>query len=274
MWTPRLTLRSTRLAMVLATTAFAPTAIPLQAMAPTPAAQPAAGTVEPEAVAALKRMSTFLGSLTSFALTATATHDVVTQDGQRVQMDSVAAYKVKRPGFVVDVQNDLKPRKYVYDGKQFTVFSPKLGFYASMPAPATNREMLDVLHDDYAVNIPLEDLFRWHEPGGLKVEKLTSGYHLGTATIDGAVTDHYVFRQPEIDWEIWIEQGERPIPRKIAIVDRTDPALPGQVARLNWTLNTPFDASEFAFVPAADAKRISIAALQAARSGRADANEE
>ena len=52
----------------------------------------------------------------------------------------------------------------IYDGKNFTVYAPIIGFYASAPAPATNREVLDSLYDKFGITLPLEDLFRWNEP--------------------------------------------------------------------------------------------------------------
>src|SRR5512139_823265 len=120
------------------------------------------GVVEPEAVNALKRMSEFLLSLNTIQITSDSSLDAVTNDGQRIQMDGVTNYKVRKPnGFVIEYQNPMKPRTYYYDGKSFTVFSPKLGFYAQAPAPATNREVLDTIYQRYGISLPLEDLFRW-----------------------------------------------------------------------------------------------------------------
>ncbi len=218
--------------------------------------------VEPEALAALKRMSAFLMSLKTFKVTINSALDVVTNDGQRIQMDSVARYSVKRPGMVVELESGAKTRRYFYDGKQFTALAPKLGFYATIPAPPTNPEMLDKLHDDYGISIPLEDLFRWNDDEEAHTKLLVSGFAVGTAMIDGVATDHYAFRQKDLDWEVWIEPGEQAVPRKFAIVDRTDPAQPGYTARLTWTLNPPMADADFVFVPGKDQMRINIATLQ------------
>ncbi|WP_430284773.1 DUF2092 domain-containing protein, partial [Salmonella enterica] len=48
---------------------------------------------------------------------------------QRIQLDGRTTYKVRKPnGFVIDYESDIKSRRFVYDGKNFTVYSPKLGF--------------------------------------------------------------------------------------------------------------------------------------------------
>lgn len=217
------------------------------------------GEVEPEAVNALRRMSTFLLSLNTIGLTSESTLDAVTNDGQRIQMDGVTTYKVRKPnGFVIDYQSAMKPRSFYYDGKNFTVFSPKLGFYAQVPAPATNREVLDQLYKRYGIALPLEDLFGWND-NEERVAKLKSAYEVGPAVINGKEANHYAFREETIDWELWLQKGDQPIPLKLTIVDRTDEARPAFTAKLNWTLNPTYSESDFTFTPGADAKKIQLA---------------
>jgi hypothetical protein len=217
--------------------------------------------LDAEAVAALKRMSDYLSTLNSFELISDATLDVVTGNEQRLQLDGQVHYKVKRPGIRMELTSDLKSRSYYYDGKQFTVFAPKLGYYATMPAPATNREFLRNLDEKFGIELPLEDLFRWSDGDDSDIAALTSGFNVGTATIDGVKTDHWAFRQPDYDWEVWIEQGARPLPRKLTIIKRTDPALPGYTARLRWTPNAAFADEDFTFKPGPGATQIQLATL-------------
>ena len=216
-------------------------------------------TVDPEAVAALRRMSSYLSTLNAFELTANSSLDVVTVHDQRLQMDAVINYKVKKPGIRIDYESDLKSRQYFYDGKNFTIYSPKLNFYASAPAPATNQEFLKAVYDKFGISLPLEDLFRWNDGDDSDIQALTSAFSVGTATIDGVATDHWAFRQGDFDWEVWIEQGARPLPRKLVIIDRTEPAMPAYIARLNWALDPSLAASDFTFTPGKDAQRIQLA---------------
>ena len=225
---------------------------------PAPATSPG---VQPEALAALKRMSDYLTGLRTFELVSNSVLDLVTVNGQRLQIDGVVRYKVARPGIWVDFDTSLKHRQYFYDGKQFTVYAPKLGFYASMPAPPTNREFLKAVYEKTGISLPLEDLFRWNDGDDSDLRELTWGFNVGTARIDGVETDHWAFRQGDYDWEVWIRQGKEPLPLKLVIVDRTDPAMPGYSARLKWTPNPGLTKADFTFVPGADAKRIQLATL-------------
>ena len=217
------------------------------------------GEVEQEAIDALQRMSAYLLTFNTMQIVSDSSLDAVTNDGQRIQMDAVTTYKVRKPnGFVIDYQGAMKPRRFYYDGKSFTVYSPKLGFYAQVPAPATNREVLDQLYQRYGISLPMEDLFRWGD-NEERIKALKSAYEVGPAIVDGTETNHYAYREENIDWELWLEKGDNPIPRKLVIVDRTDPARPAFTARIKWTFNPTFTDSDFTFVPDKDAKRIQLA---------------
>ena len=219
------------------------------------------GVVQDQAIDALKAMSAYLQTASTLQAVSEGSLDVVTDDGQRIQLDGTTTYKLRRPnGFVIDYVSDMKSRRFIYDGKNFTVYSPKLGFYASVPAPPTNREVLETIYKKFGIALPLEDLFRWSDPSyAARLQNFRAAYQVGTATIDGVETVHYAYREPEVDWEIWIQAGDQPLPKKLVIVDRTDPARPTFISRLNWQLNPTFTDADFAFVPDADAKRIQLA---------------
>jgi hypothetical protein len=218
------------------------------------------GVIEDGAIDALKEMSAYLTSAKTLALTSKGSIDVVTNDGQRIQLDGTTNYKIRRPGFVIDYQSDIKKRRFIYDGKTFTVYSPTLGFYAQAPAPGTNKEVLDTIYNKFGISLPLEDLFRWGDgTNNARIEALKSAYKVGTVTLDGVATDHFAFREADVDWEIWIDQGDAPLPRKVVIVNRIDPAKPTFIARLQWQVNPTFSDADFTFVPDANAKRIQLA---------------
>ena len=216
--------------------------------------------VEEDALKALKRMGAYLDTLKTFGLTANTTLDVVTVDGQRLQLDGVTNYKVRRPnGFVIDLKSDIKNRTFIYDGKKFTVYAPELKYYSTVDAPGTNAATLDAIYDKYGISLPLEDLFHWNGDK-TREDKLISGFVVGPATIDGVPTEHYAFREKDMDWQVWIAKGDKPLPKKLVIIDRTDPTGPTYVARLAWTENPQLTQQDFNFTPASDAKPIKMMA--------------
>ena len=218
--------------------------------------------VDPRAVEALKKMSAYLKTLNSFRLVSEGSLDVITVDDQKVQLDMVTTYQAAKPGSLrVDWVSDQKNRQFYYDGKHFTLVAPTLGYYATVDAPPTMREFLDALYERTGVELPLADLFRWADEDHVDdIALLTSAFSVGTATLDGAATDHWAYRSDDYDFEIWMEQGDRPLPRKVVIIDRTDPTLPAFTARLTWQTNPTLDPAAFTYVPTGNAVPIQFAA--------------
>lgn len=226
-----------------------------------PSAQLPRGVVQPEAIEALRKMSDFLKSLTSAELVAKGGLDIVNTEGQRIQIDGTTVIKMKRRGFVIHHVNDLKSRNFYYDGITFTMASPKLGFYATVPAPPTNEQVLETVYAKYGIRLPLEDFFRWDGTNSASTRQFVSAYSMGRSMQDGVSTTHYVFREPELDWEVWLKDGAEPLPVKLSIIDRTNPALPAFTARLSWRLNPVIAESDFTFKPGPDATRIAMVAI-------------
>jgi hypothetical protein len=221
-----------------------------------------AGVVEPAALRALQRMSTYLSTVTSFEVKSETSRDLVTNDGQRLMLDGIANYKVRRPdGFVIEVNSDAKKRTYYYNGKTFTVFAPDLKFYATAPAPPTIPMTLDLLYQKFGISLPLQDLFSWSDPTLHRADTLKSGVAVGTSTIDGVETDQFAFREGDIDWQIWIQHDGDPLPRKVVIIDRSDPTHPTYTAELTWNVSPTLAAEDFTFHPGADAKPIRLTSV-------------
>ena len=101
------------------------------------------------------------------------------------------------------------------------------------------------------------DLFRFGTADSPTAE-ITGAAKLGTAKIDGVETDHYGFRQPGLDWQIWIERGPKPLPRKFVLTTTDDPARPEHAVELTWDLSAKHSDSEFVFAPPKGSQRIAI----------------
>jgi hypothetical protein len=244
--------------------AFAsPAALAAGAPKTPPAAAATAPVVEPEAVQALARMSAYLRTLTSFQITAETSTDLVMYDGQILKLDGVNEYTVRRPdGFVVEVATPYKVRRLIYDGKQMTIYAPELGYYATVEAPGTSREAVEAARERYGLQIPLMDLFRWADPSQPDSAPLVEAMLVGPAKVGGVEAEQFAFREEGVDWQIWIQKGDHPVPLKVVIVDRLNPDRPQYEARLRWNLAPSITASTFAFKPAKDEMLIRMSTLK------------
>ena len=136
-------------------------------------------------------------------------------------------------------------------------FAPRSSMYASVPAPATIVELADRLEDKYDLELPFVDLFRWGTPKS-SLSEITAADYVGPSVVDGINTDHYAFRQPGLDWQIWIQSGDFPLPRKLVLTTLTDEARPQHSSVYTWNLAPAVSAEAFAFVPPKDAMKITL----------------
>ena len=244
-------------ALLSATPAAAQSTTSTKAGAAAPATASSAA-VDPKAVAALEKMGAYLRTLKQFSVHGDSTFDLVMDDGQKLQFPGTVDYKVRAPNaLAIDLKTDRKDRQLLYDGKQLTVYGARTGYYATVDAPSTTRDLLATLADDYGIELPLVDLFLWGTDKA-PASALTSAAFVGPARINGTATDQYAFRQDGVDWQVWIEQGNKPLPRRMVITTTDDPTMPQYASTLTWNTNASFNDSNFTFAPPKDAKRIQM----------------
>jgi len=86
--------------------------------------------------------------------------------------------------------------------------------------------------------------------------------HMGRGVIDGRECEHLAFRNFDTDWQLWVEVGERPIPRKMVITSKTLNNAPQYTLRVKtWKTDVQPAPDAFTFVPPAGAKQLSSDAL-------------
>lgn len=226
------------------------------------AAGTAATTVDPVAIQALRSMGNYLKTLNSFELRSKATIETNMENTDlKVSLGLENTYRVQRPNaFFIELRSDRQYRQFYYDGRKFTVNVPRQGFYAAVDAPPTIGDLIDAIYEDYGIALPLSDIFYWAD-AGTPTEDVRSAVRVGYAKIGGVDTDQFAYRGDELDFQLWIARGSRPLPMKIAIINREDPIHPSFTAELTWNTNTRFAPSTFAFKPPSGASSIQMARL-------------
>jgi hypothetical protein len=216
-----------------------------------------------DALAALYKMGEALRGLGAFTVNADVTNDVVLDNGQKIQTQGTLKIEARRPDkFRIHIDSDHRERELIYDGKSVTLFAPRVGYYASVPAPATIRATLDDAEAKYGIEIPLADLFSLGTDPTLTA-RIQSGFDAGPETVAGQACQHYAFRQAEVDWEVWIRSEGLALPCKMVITTTDDPSMPQYAATMKWEAGSP-TAETFTFTPPANAHRITVAEVSAA----------
>jgi hypothetical protein len=86
--------------------------------------------------------------------------------------------------------------------------------------------------------------------------------HIGRGVIDGVECEHLAFRDLNVDWQLWVEVGDRPIPRKYVITSKSVGGEPQYTLRIKeWKTDAPIAADAFVFTPPAGASKVALDAL-------------
>ena len=99
------------------------------------------------------------------------------------------------------------------------------------PAPPTVARTLDAIRARYGIVFPVGG---FHPDVGQEnlLKNITAAGYIGTSRIDGVEYDHAAIRQTDVDWQVWIEKGETPLPRKLVITTKTQPTQPQFIAHV------------------------------------------
>jgi hypothetical protein len=215
--------------------------------------------IQPEPMQALNRMGAYLRTLKDFQVQAEVTSEDVLTDGEKLQFAHTTNVLAHLPDKLrAEVDGEQKSRLFLYDGKEFTLFARRMGYYATVPAPPTIGQLIDVVRDKYDIDIPLLDLFLWGGPRA-STNEITAASDVGPGEVGGETCEHYAFRQPGLDWQVWIQLGDHPLPRKLVLTTTTDDARPEHTSVLSWNLAPSYSPDAFAFDPPADAHKIVFA---------------
>jgi hypothetical protein len=101
--------------------------------------------------------------------------------------------------------------------------------------------------DEFDVETPLMDFVFADALNHLMDDQDTLIYLTDKSRIRGVDCHHIVVRGPEVDVQLWVEEGDQPVPRKILITSILEAGSPRHYAFLDWSLRTDLDPEIFEF---------------------------
>jgi hypothetical protein len=154
----------------------------------------------------------------------------------------------------------------LFDGKTLTLLGKSENAYTQLSVPGTIEHLINELRDKHHRPLPAADLLLTNTYDEL-MRDVTDVKDLGSGVIGGVECDFLAFRKPDVDFQIWIAQGNRPYPCRFTITSRAVPnALHYTVQFRDWKTGDQVAATDFEFKNATNAKRIEFKDLQAALS--------
>jgi hypothetical protein len=211
----------------------------------------------------LKAMSDYVTGQKNLALAFDADVEVITSELQKIQFASSGRVLLSRPDKIRATRTGgYADVELVFDGRTVTVLGRHANAFAQADAPGSVDQLIDRLRDQHHVTMPGADLLLSRVYDELMAEVVDAKY-IGQGVIDGVECEHLAFRNADVDWQLWVEVGARPVPRKYVITSKAVAGAPQYSLRIkDWRTDAPVAADAFVFKPPADAKKVELPALR------------
>lgn len=205
----------------------------------------------------IKVTSDYLASADAFQVTAEVTYDEILNSGKKLQMARSAEIMVRRPNRLrAEILDDKGSHRIYYDGKTFSMHHLDQNVYATVNAPETIDKLIDNLRAKFGIALPLADLLISDIAKSVR-DNAESGLYAGLHYQQGVKLHHLLLSNQNVDFQVWIEDSARPVPKKIVITYLNIPGQPQITAVLNgWNFAPRLPDLVFEFAPPIDADEI------------------
>ncbi len=210
-------------------------------------------TISESAYEIMTKMSDYFGNLQKFSTDYDADFEIVTGEGQKLQLGHSGSMAVDRATGAHIVRNgEIANVEFIYDGAKLTLYGVNINSYFQIDSAEGLDKAIDDFRHETGLPAPGADLLATN-----LFETLThgvkSGEFYGTTFVDGVLTYHLAFREADVDWQIWVRADDHPVPMKYVITTKWVTGAPQYSIRFrNWNFEPQFAADLFKFEPPAD----------------------
>lgn len=223
-----------------------------------------------EARAILLRMAEFMAGTGSFSVSVRDSYDVHQKSGQKIEFSETRMITVARPDRLrVEVEESNGERQMLlFDGKDLTVVTPGRNVYARAPQPGSLDNAVDYVISALGMKVPFSVLLKTTAPRELDRKTQTLDY-VERTSIFGTPAHHLAGRTADVDYQIWIADGDRPLPQRLVLTYRKEKGQPQFRAQFSdWNLAVETPASQFEFVPPAGMHKIAFLSQLQQKQGK------
>ncbi len=217
---------------------------------------------EADAKRLLKAMSDYLAAQQAISFEYDAILEVITKDGQKLALASSGALVLDRPDKIRATRSGGHADvEMSFDGKTLTLLGKNLNIYAQQDVPGTIDNLVDELRK-HNRPVPAADLLLADPYEALMLD-VVDVKDLGSGVIGGVECNYLAFRAKEVDWQIWIAQGDRPYPCRYVISSTFMDGKPQYSIQIrDWKAGDEVAATDFTFKNLTDAKKVDLKDLK------------
>jgi len=201
-----------------------------------------------KAIDVLKSMSAYRASLDRVAIKGVSFTDARLGGGLIVSNSTEVKVSVDRPGSLyISSFDGVQSKELYFHNGMLTVFNAERGFYAQASVPEEVEAALEFALEELQVEAPLMDMVFQDASAHLIGSDETILYLTDKARVAGTDCHHIAVRGDEVDVQLWVEEGDRPLPRKIIITSKWEGGSPRFVTNLSWDTEPKFNQERFEF---------------------------
>jgi hypothetical protein len=207
----------------------------------------------------LKAMSDYMAAQTAISFDYDANFEIVTKDQQKLGLASSGTATLNRPDKIRATRSGgFVDAEMVFDGKTLTMVDKIGNQYAQIDAAGTIDQLIDTLREKHGLPLPAADLLL-SDPYDILMADVIDVKDLGSGVIGGVECDHLAFRTAEVDWQIWIAQGDRPYPCRYVITTKNVELAPQYSIQVRaWRSGDEVAADDFGFGNATNAQKVEL----------------
>jgi hypothetical protein len=228
---------------------------------------PAAAESQGRAREILMRMAGFLGGAQRFSVSLRVGYDAVQKSGEKIEFGETRKVTLSRPDRlrVESERSDGAKTLTVFDGKEIVLVDLAHNVYATAPQPGGIDKSVVHLVKDLGMRLPLSLLLRTGLPAELEAQVRSIDY-VEKTNIHGVPSHHLAARTDAVDFQVWVADGDQPLPLRVVITYRKSPGQPQFRAQFSdWSLAPAITEATFAASVPAGAQKVAFAAQLARR---------
>ncbi len=226
-------------------------------------------------MAVLQRMCTYLQSLRQFSFHARGDYDEVYAGGKKLQYALEMEMYVKRPGMLrVNAAGDILDKQFFLNNDTLTLYDKDKNVYATLQVPSDIGMALAKAHNEYNLRVSLTELANPHLWEFIS-QKITDALYVGTVDVQGVPCHHLAFSGPDVEVQLWVRTGKKPLPLKIVFVQTKVEGEPQWSAVLSdWKTSPRLSNRLFTFTPPHGVQKIKfVPRTQPAAPGSGKGNQ-
>jgi hypothetical protein len=204
------------------------------------AADPKPAAALPHAEDVLRAMSDYLAKAKGYSYHAEVEFDQVLPKGPKIRLSGAVDIAVLRPGSLhVDYRDDIHDRLVWFQNGRMTVFDPVAVTFAEVSGPKDIDGMVAKLEKEYGLALPLGELAE-SDPHAVLTRGVEMAHYVGVHNVEGVFCHHIVLERPDLDLQIFVEVGDKPLPRKLVFEYPNRLGAPQYTASITeWNLEAP-----------------------------------